>query len=164
MCPHHHPHITILTSTVLWTVDTVDTVNSGQWTVDRPRGCGRGNVLGAGGAVRREQLAPGLRFITRRLRHKYTPPHATLLSHTCPSHTSVEYHRRFCGGLAGCSQKQEKSIYLRTTKSHNITRQRQSVFCVKYCTSKERKKSRNRRFAATETFPLKIPEMPLLER
>ena len=60
-----------------------------------------------------------------------------LLSHTCPSHTTVEYHRRFCGGLAGCSQKQEKSIYLRTTKSHNITRQRQSVFCVKYCTSKE---------------------------
>ena len=131
LCPRvpSPPRTTILTSAVLWTLWTA-------WTLDRPRGCGRGNVLAAAGAVIREQLAPGLRFITRRLRHKYTPPPATLLSHVPLTHltlcrSAVEYHRRFCGGLAGCSKK---SIYLRTTKSHDITRQRQRVFCVRYST------------------------------
>ena len=142
-----------------WTLWTLWTVDSGQTSRLRTREC-------SGGWRSRHKRAarsrPPFYYSAAPTQvHAATLP---LLSHTCPSHTSVEYHRRLCGGLADCSKKQEKSIYLRTTKSHNITRQRQRVFCVKYCTSKERKKSRNRRFAATETFPLKIPEMPRLER
>ena len=118
---HHHR---ILTSNVLC-VDTVDTVDSGQTSRLRTREC-------SGGWRSRHKRAarsrPPFYYSAAPTQvHAATRP---LLSHTCPSHTSVEYHRRLCGGLADCSKKQEKSIYLRTTKSHNITRQRQRVFCV----------------------------------
>ena len=127
---HHHPHLRRV-------VDTVDSVDTGQTSRLRTREC-------SGGCRSRHKRAARSRppfYYSAAPTQVHAATRHTALTHVplthltlCRSAVDMEYHRRFCGGLAGGSKK---SIYLRTTKSHNITRQRQRVFCVRYSTSKE---------------------------
>ena len=137
LCPRvpSPPRTTILTSAVLWTLWTAWTLDTGQTSRLRTREC-------SGGCRSRHKRAARSRppfYYSAAPTQVHAATRHTALTHVPLTHltlcrSAVEYHRRFCGGLAGGSKK---SIYLRTTKSHNITRQRQRVFCVRYSTSKE---------------------------
>ena len=134
LCPRvpSPPRTTILTSAVLWTAWTAWTLDTGQTSRLRTREC-------SGGCRSRHKRAARSRppfYYSAAPTQVHAATRHTALTHVPLTHltlcrSAVEYHRRFCGGLAGGSKK---SIYLRTTKSHDITRQRQRVFCVRYST------------------------------